>query len=342
MLNIDQHFQYLPGITPVLLHEDGTPTGIPVQQSKNWHTPDIYKLNANNRRVVHDGVWFSASTVLRIPRSSSLRLVLRLVYAYHNSLPAVSHAQLSLIGSPKYGNGLFHASALGVGGENTCYEPMGQQNAAEVAEVRPLLVCGATAGTHCAKNARTNNIGGGSFLVYTDGANVRQYQRNVQADVRASGPVMSDVVYTGTTLDGAIDVEVQVNLVQTDSYLKNIHRFRYTVKRNTTASRLALYSVDMDQSVTGALGSGLHGAPEHIIPSDAFDGTTSPRYLANYTQRPCGQGSSHGAWGHCWFYLAGAAKPDSLGASAHRGLVVRHWEASVALPVSEMAPNIVI
>ena len=58
------------GITPVLLDEDGSPSGVPVQFSKNWHT-------TAGQPSVYDGNWFSASMVLRVPRGSKLSMTLQ-------------------------------------------------------------------------------------------------------------------------------------------------------------------------------------------------------------------------------------------------------------------------
>ena len=79
------------GITPILLDEDGNPSGVPVQFSKNWHT-------TQGVSTVYDGNWFSASMVLRVARGATLTMTLQYTYTDYGGLPSVSHAQLSLIG----------------------------------------------------------------------------------------------------------------------------------------------------------------------------------------------------------------------------------------------------
>ena len=214
---------------------------------------------------------------------------------------------------------------------------MGQQNGgAVVAEVRPLAVCGSRTDSYCAKGGVANDVGGGGFLVYVDKHHVHQYLRNVQSEVRAAGPVLSEAVYSGTTLDGAIDSEVEVSLAQTDAFLKTVHRFRYTVRAGgvTGAARLAFYSVGADQGDPTSFAGLAHGVPgtrtPTLVPGTVFDGAAPAGYHANFTRRACASGGSGspGAWGHCWFYLASEPKSQGvLGAFADRGLVVRHWDA---------------
>ena len=64
---------------------DGSPSGLPVQISKNWHEGGAKS-------------WLSVSTVCTVAPNSTAALTLRVAFAHWGGLPSVSHAQLSLIG----------------------------------------------------------------------------------------------------------------------------------------------------------------------------------------------------------------------------------------------------
>ena len=249
-------------------------------------------------------------------------------YAFYGNLPSVSHAQLSLIGWGG-GHGLWHESALGVNGENICYEPNGQQRESMITDVRPLLVCGMDTDTQCQEYKWTNNVGGGHFLLYKDATSTNQYQKQVQAEMRSIGPVISDVTYAGLSIDGAISTSARVHLLQTDAFVKSVHRFRYTVTKNMTAGRLSFYSVGADRydenSFEGVAFGGSDSDTPQLVPSATSFGTAEGYPVEAYTGKPCPE--QQGAWGHCWFYLPSARKQGKVGAFADRGLVVRHWDA---------------
>jgi hypothetical protein len=134
------------GITPMLLLPDGSPSGLPLQVSKNWHEG-------------HPLSWLSVSTACMLPPNSTTLLTLRVVFAHWGGLPSVSHAQLCLIG---WGGGhqVWHESALGSFGENFVYQPDGGSRRSKVTDVRPMSVCNMDSTTsNCKKYRWTENVG---------------------------------------------------------------------------------------------------------------------------------------------------------------------------------------
>jgi hypothetical protein len=300
----------ITGLTPLLRDADGVPTGIAVQTSKNWHRQE-------KRRLLYEGPWLHAFTMLRLPPHSRTEAEFALAFARWGGLPAASHAQLSLIG---WGwNQVWDQAAIGSWGESICYEPDAIQQRCRIDDVRPLMVWGMGEGKR--QWTWTHNVGGGDFLVYFDAAGTYQPWIGVRTAYLSQGPNLTDVSYTGVTADGHIACRVRVSTPRSDDIHRAYHRIRYDVLKPTPFSRLAFYQVGSDRyhwHQYGRLARGnAHGFIEEWEP-----GRGGRRYLR--TGIPC-LGDSP------WFSLHEAIPADGLkpvqGAWATRGLVIRSWKA---------------
>lgn len=121
-----------------------TPTGRPVQISKNWHAGGAASAFD---APPYAGVWWTVQQWVDVPAGSSGAWsgVCRIYYssvhgADANSgrstpLAAVSHAQLSLLGYG--GDGLWEQVAHGSGGETMTLEPYGEHRASIIDDLRP-------------------------------------------------------------------------------------------------------------------------------------------------------------------------------------------------------------
>ncbi|NQT86438.1 hypothetical protein HQ560_06710, partial [bacterium] len=239
----DSDFPGITGFCPMLRDTDGHPTGLPVQLSKNWHSKP-------GERVLYDGVWFHGFSVLRLPPRSRLDVELAIAYARWGGVPAVSHAQLCLIGWGH--NQRWDEVAVGSFGESICYEPDGAQRRCMIDDVRPLMVRGI--GEKDKKFGWTNNVGGGDFLVYIDDKGDYQYYRAMKALYTSHGPNLTDVTYAGATVDGHIDARITVSTARADYVLRCFHRFRYDVRKSTPFQRLAFYQLGSDHYLWHAFG----------------------------------------------------------------------------------------
>ena len=106
-----------------------------MQLSKNWHSGSNAAYWAG-----FDGTWWTASSLLRLPPNSTISLSLAINYERYGGVPAWSHAQLSIVGySDKW---LWEQAALGSGGENMCFDPLGTHTRAFITDVRPKLFDG--------------------------------------------------------------------------------------------------------------------------------------------------------------------------------------------------------
>ena len=142
--------------------------------------------------------WFHGFTQLRLPPQTSVAYRLDVAHAYRGKLPAVSHAQLCLLG---YGGGQqWDQVAIGSWGESICYDPDVNLGRSMIDDVRPLMVKGSSG----IEWSWTNNVGGGDFLVYDDADGRRQKLVDMKTAFLRYGPVMTEVVYAGVSADRAI------------------------------------------------------------------------------------------------------------------------------------------
>ena len=160
-----------------------------------------------------------------------MSLSLALVYENFGGVPAFSHAQLSLVG---YARGwLWEEAALGTGGENICFDPLGALTRATITDVRPKLFDGDW----------KQNVGGGDFALLWDAAGRFQYLTSVDPQLHTSGPCLSNASYVSVTEDGAVSSRVEVSGARGDDLVRVFIRVRLDVTRDYTFSRLSFYTM---------------------------------------------------------------------------------------------------
>lgn len=296
------------GLTPMLRDAAGNPTGLPIQISKNWHRTEGLTL-------LYQGPWFHGYTLLRLPAHSKVECEFALTYAGWGGLPAVSHAQLCLIGWG--GNQLWDQVAIGSWGESICYDPETGQGRSFIDDVRPLLVSSMNGGK---ERGWTNNVGGGDFLVYFDAQGRRQYLSGARTAYLAQGPNLTRTRYTATTADGAIAARIDVSTPRTDDVNRAFHHFRYDVLKETPFTRLAFYQLGADRYNDHSFGALARGNEGGLIEQ----WTPAKRTLQYERQGIACPGKVP------WFALLEGAPRKPLtdqSAWADRGLVVRSWRA---------------
>jgi hypothetical protein len=215
------------GMTPMIRDAAGVPVGLPVQISKNWHRES----------------WFDGPTMLEVPPRRAVDLEFTIAYERWGGVPAVSHAQLCLIGYG--GNQLWHEVALGSFGEAIFYDPDVVLGRGMIDDMRPLLV--RPAGTRAdEKWGWTNNVGGGDFLVYIDGDGRRQRLNDVRTTYERYGPNLAQVTYAGHTDDGRIDGRIGLSHFRSDDFTRAVYHLRYDVRRATSFRRLVFFQLGAD------------------------------------------------------------------------------------------------
>ncbi len=303
--------KHLPitGFTPMLCEVDGTPTGIPVQISKNWH------IRAEKGRLPHDGQWFHGFAWVRLPPKSQRALVFQMVHARYGGVCAASHAQLCLIG---WGHNQFWDQvAVGSFGESICFEPGRVQRRCFITDVRPLMTLPVE--PNAKRWGWAENCGGGDFLMWKDAQGFYQQMKSTRTEYRAQGPCLTDVSYSEESSGGEIAARMNVSVPAANDHLRTFLRLRYDVRKPVRCQRLAFFQLGADfyndvPARRVAIGdvTGLREEWEPRRAKDVFDRPALP--LAG----DCGWVSVHGV---------DRAVLKKGQAAASRGLIVRSWRA---------------
>lgn len=297
--------QAITGVTAVLRDPDGTPTGIPVQLSKNWHDrPEGGELA---------GLWFHGLVAVPLAAGAEVELELAMAYALWGTLPAVSHAQLSLVGWGS--NQRWDQAAFGAWGESFCFEPDQAQGRCMVLDVRPLMVTSMDG----ARWSWTHNVGGADWLRLFDPKGGRLAPTGMRAAYLSQGPCLTHVVYSGRLGEG-VTHRADVQLARSSDISRASYRVRMTVERRTEFSRLVLFQVGADtynysRDRQLALGDASGVLREWAANPGGDVERGAPREMAGQTP---------------WASLHRAVRPKGTpekGAWADRGFVIREWKA---------------
>ncbi|HOR27051.1 MAG TPA: hypothetical protein PLG73_03395 [Candidatus Sumerlaeota bacterium] len=307
----------------------GEPLGLPVQISKNWH-------------VMRN--WSRAIALLAAPPGDrSLELVR--VNALWAGVPAISHAQLCLIGWG--GNQLWEQVALGSFGEAICYDPSVNLQRSVVDDIRPAFVWGMSEEPQ--KWVWTTNVGGADFLVVetpesqADRRQFEQQMRELEAGDRRpgdriyptwrllpdgqktlyhkAGPVLSEVSYGGSYADGRIRSDVTTYSWRSDDFFRAVFHIRYDCLEAVEFERLAFFQLGADFYNDNLFTTMARGD------EDGLTEQWSPPMgeAAGYSRR-----NEPVAGANPWFALMGTQPEDDRfphAAWANRMLVVREWRA---------------
>jgi hypothetical protein len=215
--------------------KDGRPLGIPVQISKNWH-------REKDKRVLYEGSWLRGYTMVPLQAGETKRFRLRVIFGYWADVPAVSYAQLCLIGYG--GNWKWDESALGCWGESMCYDYSQHLGSSVITDVRPAFTPDMQ---HGKPHGWTENVGGGDFLIYCDQNNVFRWGKRLKTAYHWTGPNMTEVFYSGVTDDDAIRFNYRVRSVRTGDYHRRFHAYAYKFLKAVNApERLVFHQMAAD------------------------------------------------------------------------------------------------
>ena len=317
----------ITGISAQLFTE-GLPSGIPCQISKNWHGGSA---GSEAKWVGFDGTWWTVNCLLRLPPQTKLPLSLGINYEKYGGISAFSHAQLSIVGySEKW---LWEQAALGTGGENICFDPLGSHTRAFITDVRPKLFDGDW----------KENVGGGDFLLYWGETGELKYLKSLDPVIRSNGPCLSNASYVSVTEDNAIQSNIEISGGRTDDLVRVFLHQRLNVTKSMKFSRLAFFQFGSETYNYRAL------FDKFTVGSSG--GMPSSHVLENHV-RTCSGGSPAGiskasnkmynggpfrqqmAGEAPWWISSGANSdsvtfPTSRMVVGDRGLIVRSYDATL-------------
>jgi hypothetical protein len=302
------------------------PSGIPCHISKNWHTGSTSAYWAG-----FEGYWWTVNCFLRLPANATIPLSLALNYEHYGGISAFSHGQLSIVGySDKW---LWEQAALGTGGENICFDPLGSHTRASITDVRPKLFDGKW----------KENIGGGDFVWLFGPAGKLQYPKALDPQLHSNGPCLSNASYSSVTLDDSLKVDVQVSGGRTDDLVRVFFHIKVKVTKDVPKfTRLVLfqfgsetynYRATFDKFVVGSSGGEVQNHTQEEYARTCSGGTsraTAKMYADADSNTPFRkQMEGKEPW---WFGYGSNSDTATMASSngmvvGDRGLVVRQYRA---------------
>ena len=313
----------ITGICPILCHEDGTPTGIPVQTSKNWHLPAI-------------GSYFRPYMILPAkPGKTTYKL--RIVYGFYGTVPSASHSQLSLIG---WGNNTrWDQLAIGTWGETICFDPEMGCTEVAITDVRGLML-------RNGKNGKpwnwTDAGWGGDWLGLTDPEGNKLVVSEMKVAYLAQGPCLTDVHYDGYySHDRIVDLKARIHTPRSDDYARTFNFLDYTFLKPISAKDSYFHRVGGSPRIhtpVVAYGNKDGLIAEINVPAEAKKDSLLVDHLTL---------SGEGPW---WVSFAGSKPTDDKNwGTASRAIIIRSYQASfggekhsnpsISLPVVAEHPN---
>lgn len=205
----------ITGLCPILCGADGTPTGIPVQLSKNWHHNKL-------------GCYLRAYTLLPAPVGKSTYLM-RVPYGFYGTLPQASHAQLSLASDARWGNnggnGRWDQIAVGGWGETLCLDMDFSLTENIITDNRAMLIRNGKEGP---KWGWCEAGWGGDWLGLKDSAGKQLLLNGIKTSYLSHGPCLSDVRYDGHYGSSReVKLKSTVRVPRSDDYVRTYFEQSY-------------------------------------------------------------------------------------------------------------------
>lgn len=293
----------ITGLCPILCDENGVPTGIPVQLSKNWHYFPI-------------GPYLRAYALLPA-QSGKTTYKMRIPYGFYGTLPTASHSQLSLVG---YGrNGRWDQMAIGCWGETLCLDMDMSCTDVAITDVRCLMLRNGLNG----KKWGWTDAGWGGDWLSAEGRNGDKLLFNeLKTAYLAHGPCLTDVRYDGHYGAGReVNLKAQVQTLRTDDYARTFQTFSYTFDKNISVKKGCLFKVGgtgslVTPQIAYGNGNGLieeRAVPKNLKPNELFADKVTL--------------SGDGPW---WVAFPGAVPMDGQDwGTGSRSLIIRSYQATI-------------
>ena len=294
----------ITGMVPILCDADGVPTGIPVQVSKNWH---YAKLGAYLRGT------------MQLPaKLGSTTYKLRIAYGFYGTLPAASHAQLSLVG---YGGlGRWDQLAIGCWGETICFDIDMSLVDIAITDVRMLM---ARNGKEGGKWNWTDAGWGGDWLYVKDAKQQKLYFSEMKTAYLAHGPCLTEARYDGNYgSQHEVKLQAKVQTLRTDDFARTFQTFNYSFDQTVSVEQGWLYKMGRTGGyVTPKIAYGNREGllQKHDVPNGLKNGS---QFLGKTTL------TGDGPW---WVAFPGAYhNNDRDWGTGSRALVIRSYKAVIA------------
>ena len=288
----------------MLLDAAGRQTGLPLQNSKNWH---------DFRPEPYDKVWINITARLSIAAQTEVDFEYIVAHAQWQGVPASSAAQLSLIG---WGyNGFWTQMALGSWGESVCIQPGRTMRRAFITDVRPFDVIGRNGVPY----DWTSNVGGGDIgKVVDDQGKLITWQGTVR-EFGMIGPNLSHVRVTERSAKNRMRLQIDSYLPRSNSINRSYFKVKLEALEDVAFKEFALFQLGNDYynemesskiawgTVDGLMGEASPPAAEWGTVMEPVQLPSTPSWVSLH---------------------ANAAEPKTSG-RAVRGLVIRDYRAKL-------------
>lgn len=216
----------ITGMCPILCDENGRPTGIPVQLSKNWHYEPM-------------GDYLMAYTIL--PAEKPTTYILRVAYGFYGKLPSASHAQLSLVGYENPSNGRWDQLAIGCWGETICFDMDTSCVDVVITDIRMLMIRNGIKGE---KWNWTDAGWGGDWLNIKDDSQEKYYLKELKTAYLSQGPCLTNVKHDGYYgKDREVDFSAHIQTLRTDDYSRVFQKLSYKFTSDVSAKKIWLFKL---------------------------------------------------------------------------------------------------
>jgi hypothetical protein len=226
-------YHSISGYVPMILDAEGRQSGLPLQNSKNWHS-------LPNKPYPYEGTWINITTRLTLEPHASLDWEYVVAHAQWQGLPASSAAQLSLVG---WGfNGFWTQMALGSWGETVCLQPGRTMRRSFITDVRPFMVRGATGKPY----DWTGNVGGGDIAKFVDEHGKLIMWHSAVREFGMIGPNLSHVRVTERSPGDHMRLQIDSYLPRSNSINRSYYKVKLDVLKDIRFQECALFQHGSD------------------------------------------------------------------------------------------------
>ena len=292
----------ITGLCPILCDENGVPTGIPVQLSKNWHYREM-------------GAYLRAYALLPTIKGQK-KYKLRIIYGFYGKVPSASHAQLSLVGYG--GNGRWDQLSIGAWGETYCMDMDMSCVDVAVTDVRMLM---ARNGLKGEKWRWTEAGWGGDWLGLKDTNGKKHLFNGIKTAYLSHGPCLTEAKYDGYYgTQREVDFSTTVRTLRTDDHARTFTTMKYVFDKSVKADGWIFKMGRTRDYVTPkiAYGNGAGLIKEHQVPNGLKIGA---KFIPKTTL------TGAGPW---WVTFPGAYTEGGKDwGTGYRAMVIRSFKANI-------------
>ena len=294
----------ITGVCPMLCYADGTPTGIPVQLSKNWHDETV-------------GNYLMAYTKLPVAKTDQTYL-LRLAYGFYGTLPSATHSQLSLVGYGSRNNGRWDQLAIGCFGETICFDMDMSCVENSITDVRLLM---ARNGAQGKKWYWTDAGWGGDWLSISGNRQQKLFPKEMKTAYLSHGPCLTDARHSGVYgVNHEVRFSTQIQTLRTDDYSRSFQNFRYDFDRDIKDDGATIFELGRTHRYTTP--KIVYGNANGLIKQQAVPGGLGKGYIFVGDTTFSGEGP----W---WVAFPGGRSSAVPGGTGYKALIIRKFEAVV-------------